>query len=547
MSLRVKKTLDRLWPWFAAALSGALLALCFAPWDQSWLCWTALTPLVCAVWFGPKPARRVGLRAALLGYVAGIVFFTLTFHWLGSLAELFENPWMRGIPALLSLYLALFFAFWAWQLHRLIPDAGPAPFLRSRRNLLTAFLAASGWVAHEWIRGWLFSGFGWDGLGVALHRELPMIQIVDVTGVLGLSFLIAFCNVMAVIIVRRIVAELGPLFLKRVRWEFSITVSMVMLVFAYGVRSLLQRSKPTGTPLRIAAIQPNIPQQEKFDSSPEAEDRIFEKLGALTGLAAAANPELLIWPEAATPRGVYADDVNYRFVMDQAARGDFGLLIGTTDSDLELREDYNIAMLLTERGGECQTYRKSHLVPFGEYMPLRHSFPLFAMVAGELVPSDFAAGTEFTVMQLQTPAVQFAALICFEDTLGDLTRKFVQGGAQLLVNITNDGWFQKSAGSQQHLANAIFRAIENRRPLVRGTNTGMTCSVNPTGHVDQWIPPFEQGFATRTILVPKDAPLTFYTRHGDWIAWLCTAATTGALIVPWLRRRSGRHQETGLE
>ncbi len=520
----------RLWPWLAAALTGVLLTLCFAPWNFGWLCWIALVPLLCAVWFsGAAPTRRFAL-----GYVSGLVFFTGTFYWLGSLGTLFQTAWLHGLPLLLASYFAVYFAFWAWFAGRLIGGENATAFLGSRRNLATAFFAACAWVAHEWVRGWMFGGFGWNGIGIALHGDLAMIQIADLTGVAGLSFLVVFCNVMAVIIVRRIVAEFGPIFLKKVRWEFSFTVALVALVFAYGVRALLAKT-PAGTAVRLAAVQPNISQAVKF--SGEAEDLVMKQLDELTGLAATARPHLLLWPEAATPRGMYADKTNYEFVMDQAARGDFSLLIGTTDSDPDLREDYNIATLLSNRGHDIQTYRKMHLVPFGEYIPGRHFVPLLARIAGDLVPSDFATGREFTVMKIAEPPLKFSPLICFEDSVGDLTRKFVLHGAQMLVNITNDGWFLETAGAEQHVANAMFRAIENRRPLVRCTNTGVTCSVDRVGHVDYWLRPFERGFAVREITVPAETAFTFYTRHGDWLIHAAAAITALHLAAGFIVRR----------
>lgn len=536
-----------------------LLTLCFAPWNQPWLCWIALTPLLCAVWFGDEGARP-WKRHALLGYVAGFVFFSGTFYWLSALGTLFQQPWLHGLPPLLALYLGLYLAFWAWFVGRFPPIAKsrtesvttppeaevrvsfapknaratkpPTPF-SSRRHLMISAVAACAWVSHEWVRGWLFSGFGWNGLGVALHDDLAMIQIVDITGVAGLSFLVAFCNVMIVLVVRRIVGELGPVFLKRIRWEFSFTAALVVIVFAYGVRQLLRAPQP-GESVRIAAVQPNIAQAEKF--SGENEDRVLAQLGDLTGLAATTSPHLLLWPEAATPRGMFADETNYRFTLEQAGRGDFAMLIGTVAGDADLNEDYNIAALITERGGKLQAYRKMHLVPFGEYMPLRHSFPLFAWVAGELVPADFAPGREFTVMPLPKPDVKISPLICFEDTLGDLTRRFVLNGSQLLVNLTNDGWFLETAGAEQHLANAVFRAVENRRPLVRCANTGVTCSVSARGHVDRWLAPFQRGFASREISVEKAAPLTFYTRHGDWLAIGSVLVTSLTLAAAAFRR-----------
>ncbi len=494
--------------------------------------WVALAPLICAIWFSPPPAKRPGLRAAQLGYVAGLVFFTAVFYWLGALAPLFESPWLYTLPLLLALIFGFYFAFWAWFLARILaPDADWRMFRNSWSNLATGALAATAWITHEWVRGWLFSGFGWNNLGVALHADLPMIQIADLTGVAGLSWLVVFVNVMIVIVVRRIIGELGPLFMKRIRWEFSISVAVVVCVFTYGVRSILEKA-PETVLLRVTAVQPNIPQAVKF--SADGEDEIFHQLGKLTELAIAANnPELLIWPESATPRGMYADEANYHFVMDHARLAGGGFLLGTVEDDPTDGVSFNTAKLLTARGETEQTYRKMHLVPFGEYLPLR---AIFGPIAGELVPGDFAHGEQPLVFDLPSPALKIGALICFEDTLGDLTRRFVQNGAQLLVNITNDGWFLQTAGAEQHLANAVFRAVENRRPLVRCTNTGVTCSIDRNGHVDQWLRPFQQGFAARTVKVPAASPLTFYTRHGEWLAQL--AAILSVLAI--FRRRFAR-------
>ena len=521
-------------------LSGALLALCFAPWNFTPLAWVALAPLICAVWFPQKPTRP-SFRAAQLGYVAGFVFFSMVFYWLGALAVLFAEPWLFALPLLLALLFGFYFSFWAWLLARVIAPAGERRLFRnSWCNLATGALAAFAWVAQEWVRGWLFSGFGWNDLGVTLHADLPMIQIAEITGAAGLSWLVAFVNVMIVIVVRRILGELGPQFLKRIRWEFSLSVALVVCVFSYGVRALLQKA-PASIPLRITAVQPNVPQTLKF--SADGEDEIFRLVGELTDLAVAATaPELLIWPESATPRGMYADDLNYGFVIEHAQSAGGGFLLGTVEEDPVRGVAHNAAKLFTERGEKQQTYRKMHLVPFGEYLPLR---PLLGPIAGGLVPGDFAAGDEPLVFDLTEPAMKFGALICFEDTLGELTRRFVQNGAQLLVNITNDGWFLHTAGAEQHLANAVLRTVENRRPLVRCANTGVTCSIDRNGRIDRtgragiWIEPFVRGFVAREIAVPTHPPLTFYTQHGEWFSHLATALTFAAIVRALWRRKGG--------
>ncbi len=203
------------------------------------------------------------------------------------------------------------------------------------------------------------------------------------------------------------------------------------------------------------------------------------------------------------------------FVTEFSASSKTDLLLGTLD--VENGKDYNAAVLISGATQEMQVYWKVHLVPFGEYVPLRRSFPLFAAVAKEWVPGDFAAGKRYTLFHLTNGNAQIAPLICFEDTIGDLTRQFVIRGANLLVNVTNDAWFLYSAGSQQHLMNAIFRCVETRRPMVRAANTGVTCFVNQFGRVTQVLrdetgSTFTEGVLTGEIKVPTERELTFYAQ-----------------------------------
>ena len=242
--------------------------------------------------------------------------------------------------------------------------------------------------------------------------------------------------------------------LRRIRphWDFSANMALIAGVFAFGAHTIFAPVPSDSIPLRVAAVQANIPQEEKFDA---ARDQILERYTALTDTALAMRPQLLLWPEAATPGSLNQSQDMVAFVSSFARSGNTNFLLGTLEIGTD-EHDYNIAALFTGFNPEPQIYRKMHLVPFGEYIPFRHSFPPFEWVIGDLVPGDFAAGKEYTVLQLHSPEMKAAALVCFEDTLGDLTRHFVQRGAQLLVNVTNDGWFQHSQGSEQHLANALF-------------------------------------------------------------------------------------------
>ncbi len=542
--------LKKSWPWLAAIASGLLGVACFAPLDQGWLCWIALTPLIAAVWFSGENSRRRWLRNLLLGYLAGIVFFTGVFSWLGTLGVLYQSLFLHDLSFLLSIYLGLHFAFWSWFIGLIRPKT----FTASWRNLLVALLAAAAWATHEWVRGWLFGGFGWNGLGVALHQSWPLIQISEFTGVVGVSFALAFVNIIAVTTPLRLFAEART---HRTRPHFDLTLTMIGMIglFAFGLHRA-QNPEPT-KPLRVAAVQASVPQLEKFDSQFVRE--IFEKFTRLSEIALRANPapDLLVWPESSMPDPVPDENSeSYGFVRNLAASTKTDLMLGTLDA--EDGHDYNAAMLIGASGRWVQIYRKIHLVPFGEYIPLRHSFPLFAAIASTWVPGDFTPGTSYNVFNLTNTEdlsggsvmmdqhdFRVAPLICFEDTVGDLARRFVSNGANLFVDVTNDGWFLRSSESRQHVANAIFRCVENRRPMVRAANTGVTCFINQFGHITQILQDdtgntFTEGVLTGEVNVPQDRQFTFYTRHGELFAEVCACVTALTIAALFGRRWIGR-------
>jgi apolipoprotein N-acyltransferase len=561
----------RLWPWLAAISTGILYAGCFAPFNYAWMCWGALMPLLAAVWFSGENSKRRWLRDLLLGYVAGLVFFWIVFSWLHTVT-------VPGL-VLVGFYMAIYFAFWTWfcgllrpglrkprpktregvdaitdRLNRKYagqatladpePDVEPpqsrSPWLLSTNNLRLAFFLAAAWVTHEWLRGIVFSGWGWNSLGSALHGQLALIQIAEFTGVPGLSFLVAFTNVILLTTARRLILELKvrPI---RPHYDLTLTMAAIIGVMGFGVHSI--RAPRDGTILNVALVQPNIPREEKF--TVEFEAKTFEQFTRLSrpALDSATRPDLLIWPESAMPDVVLGDNTSNRFVMEFSKSAGTDLLLGTLDVDPP--NAYNAALLVSDGGARTQLYRKVHLVPFGEYIPGRHTIPLLARVVGDQVPADFAFGTEFTVFSLSNDKAKVAPLICFEDTIGDLTRQFVLAGANLLANVTNDGWFLRSAASRQHLANAVFRCVETRLPMVRAANTGVTCFINEFGKithtlVDETGSQFTEGVLTGQAKVPRQQLPTFYVRHGELFAQICVGVTSIVLLflgVRFLRRR----------
>ena len=557
----------RLWPWLAAITTGLLYAGCFAPFNYHWLCWVALIPLLAAVWFSGENSKRRWLRDLGLGYLAGLAFFWVVFSWLHTVT-------VPGL-VLVGLYMAIYFAFWSWLCGMLRPGPRTArrpkarqgvdaitdrlnkkygtagnvaepnppedtpesssPWLSSMNNLRLAFLLAAVWVTQEWLRSLVFTGWGWNSLGSALHSQLALIQVAEFTGVAGLSFLVAFTNVILLTTLRRFSLELQgrPM---RLHYDLTLTMSAIVGVMGFGINAI--RTPREGTNLNVALVQPNIPREEKF--SAEFAGKTFDIFSRLSrpALETSVRPDLLVWPESAMPGPVLGDEQSYRFVMDFSAAAKTDLLLGTIDQD-ETRA-YNAALLVSDAGAHLQIYRKVHLVPFGEYIPGRHTIPLLARVVGDQVPDDFAFGKEYTVFKLSHDKAKVAPLICFEDTIGELTRQFVRAGANLIVNVTNDGWFLRSAGSRQHVANAVFRCVETRLSMVRAANTGVTCFINESGKmthtlVDETGSQFTDGVLTGQVRVPAQYVPTFYVRYGELFAEICVGITSLLLVFVVVR------------
>src|SRR6266536_1861462 len=360
-------------------------------------------PLITAIWFSGEESRHRGLRNLGLGYVAGLAFFWTALSWLTTVTVL---GWF-----VLQFYMAIYVALWAcfcglvrprekkkessatkWDQMLAQARSTAAPprsvWTKSTNNLVVAFILAAGWTTLEWLRGWVFSGWGWNGLGVALHGNWPLIQIAEFTGVAGLSFMVAFANVILFTTGRRLILE-ARTHTTRPHFDLTLTMATIVGVLTFGLRAS-QVSSPT-KPLRIAAVQSNVPQHQKFD--PQFTTKIFDQFRRLSEIALRSNPPpaLLVWPESSMPGPVLADRESYQFVPDLAASTDSDLLLGTIDE--EGGRAYNAALLVSDGGERVQLYRKLHLVPFGEYVPGRYRVPLLARIVGDQVPGDFDAGT----------------------------------------------------------------------------------------------------------------------------------------------------------
>lgn len=522
-----------MWPWIFALLSGLAMALCYEPVGWGDLCWVALVPLVCAVWLVKRPVRRPWLHLAALGFVFGCVYFGGSLFWLTTLTV---PGWVA-----LSLYLALYPALWTMFLGTVAGSAGEdregrPGWLSSARNLRICGLGAAGWVAVEWLRGVLFPQFPWNEVGIALGKNIPLIQIADITGVGGVSFLVVLANLMLVATVRRLVLEVGR-GVRRPHYDFALTVALVTLAWGYGFRQIIAPAGET-VDFSFAAVQANVPQnvRNNLDFETDVLNRYFRH----TEAAMAMKPDLILWPESATPRPLFNDQGTWDFVRGIAERYDGDLLLGTVH--FSEQGDYNSVALLSNHAKEAQMYHKMHLVPFGEYVPFRKGFPFFAWIVGELVPDDFDPGPYPVVFELSSKSVKLGPLICFEDVLGDLAREFALLGAQAFAVVTNDGWFLESAGSRQHAAHAVFRCAENKLPMIRAGNTGLTCGVDRFGRMGEVLKTpegntFLEGVLFGRVATPLHPVPTFYARNGDVFSMVCLGVSLLAAVIFLIRCR----------
>lgn len=502
-------------------LSGFLLILIFPWYDVEWLAWVALVPLLTAT-------RRACLRTAFWGgWFAGCVGYLGILRWVPHTMINYGGVPMAvsyGILSLLVLYVGLYVGVfatgWAWGL-RVWP-----------RGVWLVMPAL--WVALEWVRAHALSGFPWASLGYSQYLHGPLIQVAELTSVYGVSFALVLGNVL--------IAQLLHT-LRRRHWRgigLPGVLAAVCLVVIWGwgwwrLHQLTDATPAVSDGLGVALIQGNIEQDLKWDRA--AREEIFSIYRTLTS-EAAVDPmvDLIVWPEAATPF-LFANERDFRTRLLGLAREiERPLLFGSPSYARQGGEDvmYNSAFLVGAEATVLGRYDKIHLVPFGEYIPWRR----FLFFLDKLVEGigDFRSGEAYTVMTL--PQGRFAVLICFEVIFPDLVRHFVRQGAQFLVNITNDAWFGYSPASYQHLSMVVFRAVENRLPIVRAANTGISAIIEPTGRLTQQTDLYRRTWMKGRV-TPAQGASTFYTRWGDLFAYSCGLVT--AVVVVWGVMRGRQH------
>src|ERR1017187_920454 len=460
--------------WLLPIATGALLAFALPPFNIGELGWLSLVPLL----FALEDCRLE--EAFRRGYIAGLAFFGMTLWWVYHVTL----PGTVGLVAFLALYFGVG-ALVIVMANSLMPHSANSENQfgagAAIRNILVAAVVSAGWVTLEWLRGKLvFGGFPWNFIGVTQWQAGPLIQFASVTGIYGVSALVCFVNVGLYFTIRRFVLQMRTREQRwRLSWEFYVAMSLICLAFWQGLPQVFQHDEAKQRIIRLALVQGDIPQTLKFEL--EQKPMILERYRTLTEVVIAARPEMIVWPETATPDALRFDRESFELVTNLAVKSGAYLFTGTIDMTpySSPAEAFNGAILVRPDGSLGEIYHKIHLVPFGEYVPLRKIFPFMKWLTP--IDGSFEQGRDYTVFHAGD--LRFGAVICFEDTVPDLYRHFLQRDVDFMVNVTNDAWFKTSPAAAMHLANAVFRAVESPRPLVRASNNGMTCVVNEHGFI----------------------------------------------------------------
>ncbi|MEG2969898.1 MAG: apolipoprotein N-acyltransferase [Akkermansia sp.] len=587
------------WSLLLCLLGGGMMASAFPPLDLDMFVWIGLIPLLTALWTGSQRRGKKGFFIyVLMGWVFGFIYYGCSFWWVNEVMA--SCGWIP--PILMAGYLAIYPALWAGVMGVwLRPKFETAPAyhkerdvrmglwrkwcFRDMRTTLMAIISGAGlWVCMEWFRGWGLTGFSWNSLGVALYNGLSLAQWAEFIGVAGLAFIPAMVNISLWCVGRR----LGTMLLiegrRTVPWDFFCMVFVLMSLFLGGV--LLSSSYASNErTLPVLALQQNYTQDYKWNPQYAADiylDTAQSTLKAClelqeksinraseTGVCQLDLPTWVIWPESSFPTStMYSFESGELSVQDQnntvflgtggyinevreACSGDFVLLTGCDEmywkKDKTVGKMYNTLSVFSGDFSTKMSYDKIHLVPFGEYIPLRRVFPFlekaFAFFGGMSMGNDFTPGDSFEPLEVpfaprSEVKVGVIPAICFEDTVGGQLRKFVRPTSQVIVNVTNDGWFNESWANEQHCRNAAFRCIELRRSMIRAANTGVTAAIAPNGAViqslrNEWGSPFVKGYIFARLPLPS-GKMTLYALAGDWFVGLC-AVMTGLIL--WRRRQ----------
>ncbi len=503
-----------------------LLTLAFPRADFYGFAWLALIPM----FWGLRDAKAT--QGFSIGLIAGLSHYLTLLYWLiGTMTHYGQLSALVSVSLLLllCLYLALFWAVFSYLCCR----------FWYRPNVGFFFFIPILWTALEYVRTYLLTGFPWEFLGYSQYQALPLIQMVDLTGVYGLSFLIAMTNGGIFFLVMFLFGkdwQEKPVSGKTVCITTGILLASIAAVWSYGNHRIRTTdAQIAAAPKKtISVIQGNVDQAVKWD--PAFQIETINKYVGLSRQAATEKPDLIVWPETATPFYLFAPyDRKLTFLVLKGIQSiGSHFLIGSPSYIREVGrfDHYNSAYLLGPGGLAINKYDKVHLVPYGEYIPLKKWFPFLGKLVDQV--GDFKSGKKGETLTWSDS--RLGIQICFEIIFPELSRAMVDNQAELLINITNDAWFGETSAPYQHLSMTLFRAVENRRMLARAANTGVSGFIDPVGRIVASTGLFEDAVLTRT--VPLIREKTIYSRFGDVFAVACLAIVL--LFLVWRYTKKGQ-------
>jgi apolipoprotein N-acyltransferase len=496
----VRQVLPTSSEWVAAGATALLLILSFPNFELSYLAWLGLVPLLVAVARRPSP-----LRALILGWAAGTVFFYTTCYWLT-----YSMIHYGGVPTAVAYLLLLPAAI----VIGIFP--GMATMLVAlgvkRWGIGMVLLAPVFWTAFEWVRLGV-TGQLWNALGYSQAYYDLLLGPATWGGVYALSFLIVLVN-----------AAVTLAILARGKvWSVASALLLIGLVAAIVGFSWLRANRDSYSQpyLHVIALQPNVPMTlvKSVDELNQLRTRHLTMSAAALTSHSSNLPRLVIWPESPM-NFTYSSDLRLRELIAQFNQANRTSLLLNSLEPAAPDGSYNSALLVNEQGRLIAQYDKIRLMPFGEYVPLPQWLPGASLISG--IVGEFTPGDKYTLMPIADRKA--GVFICIESAYPWIARRMTAEGADLLINISNDGYLGPTAVMRQHLANAIFRAVENGRPLLRVTNTGLTAKISATGEVQDLTGPF-QADVRNWLVGPAGRTDTFYTKHGDLFVHICAALT----------------------
>ncbi|MBJ21705.1 MAG: apolipoprotein N-acyltransferase [Deltaproteobacteria bacterium] len=490
--------------------------------------WLAPAALVIGIdGLAPRRAARAAFWASLFGYTVFFYWFTVVTVQYGGM------PLILGVlsPIVPALFVSVFMALFAWAWVRI-----------SSRSVVAIAVGAALWVAVDWTRGHFLGGFPWATLGYALHLDLPLMVWTRWAGVYGLSFVAAAVG----LAIAHAWLERGALAYRRL----ALVLGFVFALHAIGLGVMAEdASDPERRRVRVAAIQGNIDQGEKWEADRRA--RILGTYLRLSEEAAGGDEALewIVWPETAVP-GLIENDPGLRSRLALLARRyDVSLVVGGMGVSIDeegrrFSAFFDSAFQFDPDGEVRDRYDKTHLVPFGEFVPLRGLLGhFFQSLARGLSSTDVTAGSAVRNLELVAPGAGLGRIsvgvpICYELLFPHLVRQFAGQGARILLAITNDAWYGRTGAPHQFLAMTAIRAAENGLPTLRAANTGISALIDGRGRVVSASSLFEEAIVLGDVAMPaENSGATFYARYGDVFAWSCMVVAIGMLLRSWIEER----------